>query len=165
MRKASHWFVVLSLVLVGSLSACGVLFNPPPDPSKAGSLKSFSYDYGSFNGGYWAFQIQLGQNPEDPMGDLIYIFSARGSNGVELDVNKPVPGTVLDDIEQIMADHNIYSWDGFNKSDKAILDGYSFGLVAEFDNSTVVASGYMKYPKNYHEGHQALATYLNALAE
>ena len=59
------------------------------------------------------------------------------------------------DIEKIietLKKYNVNKWNGFNKSDKYVLDGDSFSLYITFlDNTKLIASGYMMYPKNYNE--------------
>lgn len=59
------------------------------------------------------------------------------------------------DIEKIietLKKYNVNKWNGFNKSDKYVLDGDSFSLYITFlDNTKLSASGYMMYPKNYNE--------------
>ena len=51
---------------------------------------------------------------------------------------------------EIINKYEVYKWDGFNKSDKYVLDGDSFSLsIKTKDNESISASGYMKYPNNY----------------
>ena len=49
-------------------------------------------------------------------------------------------------------EYNIGSWNGFQKSDKYVLDGDSFHLyLDDEDDYHISASGYMMWPKNYGE--------------
>jgi hypothetical protein len=51
---------------------------------------------------------------------------------------------------EIINKYQVIKWDGFNESDKDVLDGDSFSLsIKTKDNISVSASGYMKYPKGY----------------
>lgn len=53
-------------------------------------------------------------------------------------------------IEEILNKHKVYKWDGFQKSDKYVLDGNSFSFWIYFDeDKDIHASGYMMYPDNY----------------
>lgn len=53
-------------------------------------------------------------------------------------------------IEEIFKNYEVSNWDGFNKSDKNVLDGNDFSLSVGFVNGdSISASGYMMYPKNY----------------
>ena len=55
-------------------------------------------------------------------------------------------------IEEILKKYNVNSWNGFNKSDKYVLDGDSFSFSLSLKDETYIsASGYMKWPKNYRE--------------
>ena len=127
--------------------------------SYSDSILSISYEYGSFSGGYWSFDLRL----EDG-----HVFlSAQGSNGVDLEIkSQPVPDNALVELQNIIADHDIILWNGFSKRDDDILDGYSFELDINYENGAELhASGYMMEPDNYKQGHAALSEYLLALAE
>ena len=51
-----------------------------------------------------------------------------------------------------MTKYNVNKWDGFNKSDKNVLDGNSFSFsYSNTDNKSIEAHGYMKWPNNYRE--------------
>jgi len=72
--------------------------------------------------------------------------NTAGNYSVEIsekDVNK---------IVKVLQKYNVKSWDGFDKSDKYVLDGssYSFDLTTK-EGLKVSAKGYMKYPDGYHE--------------
>lgn len=55
-------------------------------------------------------------------------------------------------IENILNKYSVCFWDGFNKTDKNVLDGNSFSFTLTFDNNNEIHSyGYMMYPKNYRE--------------
>ena len=132
-----------------------------------GALTEFEYNYGSYNGGAYEYTIKnINENNngnEDT--EPIYRFIAKGSNGVDMYANADVEPKVLDDLKSIIASRNIFAWDGFDKHDKNILDGHGFGLTVAFANGSIHASGYEKYPKDYSQGHAALAGYLSALAD
>jgi hypothetical protein len=53
-------------------------------------------------------------------------------------------------LEEVLKEYHVGKWDGFHKSDKNVLDGDSFSFYAEMEDGTSIsASGYMKYPKDY----------------
>ena len=55
------------------------------------------------------------------------------------------------EVEDILNKYEVGSWDGFNKSDKYVLDGDSFSFSASFkDGKSISAHGYMSWPKNYY---------------
>ena len=56
----------------------------------------------------------------------------------------------INKIEKILKENEIGNWNGFQKTDKNVLDGNSFSLSIRFtNNDSISASGYMKYPNNY----------------
>ncbi|MCL1923732.1 MAG: hypothetical protein FWG15_07765 [Propionibacteriaceae bacterium] len=130
---------------------------------KGRTLESFQYSYGSFHGGQWDFQIDTVR--DNTLAGPKYILTARGSNGVDLNVTGEVQYFVMDDIEKIIDTYALQSWDGFDSRDPSILDGYGFTLSAGFVDGSITASGYMKYPPNYHEAHAKLEEYLTDLAQ
>lgn len=53
-------------------------------------------------------------------------------------------------VEEILNKYKVYKWDGFQKSDKYVLDGNSFSFYVYFDeDKDIHASGYMMYPDDY----------------
>ena len=58
----------------------------------------------------------------------------------------------IDEILSILNTYQVSKWNGFHKVSKMVLDGKSFTFrVKSFDGEEIIATGYMKYPKNYHE--------------
>ena len=160
--------MVLSVLILG-IAGCGAGQKKPSQPgrnisgaqevnSRSARILSISYEYGSFFGGYWDFELHL----EDDQ----VLLSAQGSNGVDLDINsQPVPDNVLVELQDIIAGNGVMLWDGFSKRDDDVLDGYSFALSINYENGEELsASGYMMEPDNYEQGHAALSEYLLALA-
>ena len=73
-------------------------------------------------------------------------------NGAEEDeaVIKDVDQEFLDKIKEIIVENHVEKWNGFNKSNKRIMDGNSFTLkVIMKNNQKIDAYGYMKWPNNY----------------
>ena len=67
-------------------------------------------------------------------------------------------------IEELLAKYSIGNWNGFNKSDKYVLDGDSFHLYVHFENEdSISASGYMMYPKNYREFKNEIDSFFDEL--
>lgn len=119
-------------------------------------IVNFKYDYGSYNGGYYEYEISKSKEKT--------IFTAYGLNGVDLNIETEVETSTLNDILEIVKEQNIASWNNFSKSDDNILDGYSFSIEIKFKNGeTINAHGYEKYPKNYDITHKALSNYLEKL--
>ena len=59
--------------------------------------------------------------------------------------------------ESLLNEINIYKWNGFNKSDKNVLDGSSFSISINWgDERNISAHGYMMYPSGYREKTDAI---------
>ena len=120
------------------------------------NIISFTYGFGSFTGGYYKYKINVVDNK--------VMFNATGFNGVELDISKEIDSTYLIQLSNIINDNKIYEWDGFDKSDNSILDGYGFSLEISYENGeTIKAGGYMKYPKGYDSAHENLFNFLQSI--
>ena len=163
-KKNYKIFIVLALIAVLAMlpASCGSKDFPgrkPPvsDPKNPGNLTSFNYYFGSFHEGYWEYEVY------ENNGDAYFL--AHGANEADLYVTTRVDMSVLEDITKILIEKNVFDWDGFKGGDYEIMDGYGFGLRAVFGNRELIAEGYMKYPKNYGAGHNALAEYLEKLTE
>ena len=140
------------LVIVGLLTLTGCGKGKKIDSE----ITSFNYNFGSYNGGYYSYTIT------DDSNKVTYI--ATGSNGVDLNINKEIDRSYLEQLAKIINDKKIYNWNNFNKKDDGVLDGYSFGLVVSYKNGERIASnGYMKYPINYKSGHKAIVDFLNTI--
>lgn len=116
----------------------------------------FSYNYGSYNGGYYEYAI----NKEGKK----VIYTARGMNGVSLNKNKEISKSYLKKLTKVIDKNGIVIWNGFNKSNNGVLDGYGFSLNVEYANGEkITAHGYMDYPSGYKKGHKALTKFLESI--
>lgn len=80
--------------------------------------------------------------------------------GVELD------GEDVKALRTLIDENDLWSWNGFQKSNSNILDGDSFGLSASFaDGTELSAWGSNAYPKGYSAGAQAICAYFESLME
>ena len=88
-------------------------------------------------------------------------------NGVEEEkaIKKEVSSSDIRILEDILNKYNVNKWDGFNKTDKNVLDGNSFSLNIVLNDKSISASGYMKWPNNYGEFKKEIdmlfATFIN----
>ena len=160
--------VTLSMILGLSLAGCGLIGgltggvtggrdDQPPWPDLP---LSFEYNYGSFNGGEWNYQITRETAQDSGSGGLAYRFIARGYNGVDMDIDEIVDEADMEFIAAIVWNQDLASWDGFDERDSDILDGYSFNLAIEYEDHSIVASGYERFPRDYDVSHAALSTAL-----
>ena len=84
-------FFSLSILL---LTGCGKTIQ-----KYDGDIQSFSYNYGSFNGGYYAYDISV----EEGVPHLV----AKGMNGVDLDLDKDIDASYVEKINQVIQDNNL----------------------------------------------------------
>lgn len=55
------------------------------------------------------------------------------------------------ELETFLRENHVEKWNGFNKSDKHVMDGSGFSFsLSTMDSQFISASGYMKYPKNFN---------------
>ena len=139
--------LVLSLVILVGCSS-----NQPYE----GNIIEFDYQYGSFFGGYYDYHLVLD-------GDVVHV-TANGMNGVELEIDKEIDASILEDLSLVINTNKLERWDGFSKEDPHVLDGYSFYLSVKYDDGrTLEASGYEKYPKNYDKVHEEIVELLSGI--
>ena len=111
---------------------------------------NFGYSTGNMMYAYVSYNINLEKNK--------YIVSIKPT-GIpeEKTLKKEINVEEVKKVEEILKKYEVGKWDGFNKSDKNVLDGNSFSLYTRFTNDdTIDAHGYMKYPKNYKEVREEL---------
>lgn len=130
----------------------------PKSNTATGKLLRFQYTYGAFLSG--AYEFVLESDPED---NSQVIFMAEKSTNEYEPVQVMLDNQVLEDLDSIIKSRDIFTWDGFKQYDHDVKDGYSFNLNVDYEHTKIRASGYMKYPKNYHSGHDELADYLKKL--
>ncbi|MBQ2412130.1 MAG: hypothetical protein II313_01760, partial [Anaerotignum sp.] len=57
---------------------------------------------------------------------------------------------IMDQLETIVYEHQMYQWDGFSKTDTNVMDGEGFSLDITFmDGTTVSAHGSNAFPSGY----------------
>lgn len=129
---------------------------------EAGRLLSFSYRYSTFR--YRAFVYTVTRETGEDGAERIH-FKAEGYSDGLISVEEEIGEAVVDEVVRIMAEEDIFAWDGFKKYDKEVLDGFSFDLRARFEHRDIKASGYVSRPANFKGGHDRLSAYLLELAQ
>lgn len=66
-------------------------------------------------------------------------------NKLEVEVDKKT----VHEIIKVLKENEIEKWNGFDKSNKNVLDGDSFTFQLKTNDNEIYAHGYMKWPKNY----------------
>ena len=111
------------------------------------NLKSFHYSYsvGYYMNAYVTYDIEKDND------DYIAKIKDAGMPPEEARTYN-VTKKQIEEFETLLNENKIYVWNGFNKSDKNVMDGNSFSLSVNMEEKDgIYAHGYMKYPKNYGE--------------
>lgn len=154
MKKKKKFAFIGVLIILGAVLY--LIYINRNNEEKNNEIKSFHYSYGSFLNGYLDYDIR------EENGTIF--LSASGKNGIDLEIDKEVDEKILEDIEKLIEDNHIENWNGFSEVDHDILDGYSYNLIIKYKNGKkLLATGYMKFPANYEQGHKALTEYLEEL--
>ena len=150
---------VIIILLIVILLIALILFLLSRKKIEITNIKSLHFSYSVSNAMYGNVSYDLKYN------NSVFIAVIK-PNGVseeeakEVDVNNEF----VNSIEELLKKFEVGKWDGFNKSDKNVLDGNSFSFNIKMDNNTsIYASGYMKYPKNYSEVKKELDRMFNNL--
>lgn len=140
---------------------CSILFLTGclKKPVEIKKIKSFRYSYttGYAMYSYVVYEINL---EDDKYIATIKENGKSDDEAIKIEISED---KVLE-LENILKDKRVGTWDGFNKSDQDVLDGDSFSLVIYFEDGTSIhASGYMMYPKNYSSFKEACDSYFNEI--
>ena len=117
-------------------------------PSKIHDIQSLRYSYSTGTMVYSSVVYEMNCDKNNKCTILIKPNGipereAKTYDMYDEDVNKVI---------EVLNKYDVLDWDGFKKSDPYVLDGNSFSFnLKTKDNKEVTASGYMKWPKNYHE--------------
>ena len=136
--------ILLLGILIIIIICIGVFIMMKVNKKKIDSIKEFEYTISDGRRGNTTYEIKC--DDKCILTTKLIGFDDDKKVSVELD-NK-----TIDQIVEILKYYDVASWDGFNKSDKRVLDGtsYDFKVITK-DNVKIYASGYMKYPKNYKD--------------
>ncbi len=118
-------------------------------------MLTFSYDFGSYHGGYWSYEIKEENG--------VLKFKAKGRNGVKLNLTSTIEDIEIQELITIIKKYNLAEWNNFHQSNPDIIDGYEFNLKYIYEKEIVNAYGYMEYPKKYKEGHAEITSFFDKL--
>ena len=155
MKDKIIWILITIFVLIG----LGVILVLTSRSKEISSIKSMHLSYSS---GWSAYAYTRYDLEKKDNGYYVQI----KPYGVPDDEVQEVRLTdkQIKDIEAILTKYKVSKWDGFNKSDKGVLDGDSFSFYLHTEDGVdVSASGYMRWPDNYHEVRNALTNIFDPL--
>ena len=120
-----------------------------------GNIIEFYYQYDSFFRSYNDYHLVLD-------GDVVHV--TANIDGVELDIDKEIDASILEELSLVINTNKLERWDGFSKEDPHVLDGYSFYLSVKYDDErSLEADGYEVYPDNYEKVHEEIVEILQAI--
>lgn len=155
MKDKIIWILITIFVLIG----LGVILVLTSRSKEISSIKSMHLSYSS---GWSAYAYTRYDLEKKDNGYYVQI----KPYGVPDDEVQEVRLTdkQIKDIEAILTKYKVSKWDGFNKSDKGVLDGDSFSFYLHTEDGVdVSASGYMRWPDNYREVRNELHDIFDAL--
>lgn len=138
-------FIIIGLVIILLIIIFVVIFFLNKDKiSNISEINTFNYSYSV--GNYYEARVEYNLVCNDK---CILSFKDKGisiDDANEYVVDKKI----VDELSYILNKYKVGYWNGFNKSDKRVMDGGSFSLYLKMNNNkSVSARGYMKWPKNY----------------
>jgi hypothetical protein len=72
----------------------------------------------------------------------------------------------IKELEKTLTNLKVAGWNGFNESDKYVLDGDSFSFSLKYgDNEEVSAHGYMRWPENYSNVKSYIIELINTIRD
>ncbi len=146
---------IIAIVLI--ITACSCFLISCSTVKTYGELQNFSYGYGSFFGGY--FDYTLSTITDDNGNEQIYL-RYETSNMAKPETKAGfISQSDMKKLNELIQKYKIERWNGFDKSDDEILDGYGFSMRADYENQTITARGYERRPLRYSEAHSALVSY------
>lgn len=145
------WITLAAAVLL--LAVGGAFFVSCRGPSF--EIKQLSYFSFSYTSGYSAYSSA---NYSLTLENGVYTASIKPLN--EPDENErrfTVDHAFAERLAELLRTNGVESWNGFNKSNKHVMDGNSFSLTLKnLDGEVLSALGYMSWPKNYSETKAAI---------
>lgn len=106
----------------------------------------FSYQVGNYMNGSVAYELKQEE-------DGSYTATVKPNQVAEEDAKKYKAGKdFADELAAFLREKKVNRWNGFQKSDRHVLDGngFSFSLWTTEDKN-ISASGYMRWPRGYDE--------------
>jgi hypothetical protein len=155
-----------SIIYIGIIMSLSILFggcirNPFKPAVKIGNIESFKFSYqvGNYINGWVAYSIV---KEDDKWIAIIKHNEVAEENAIKIDIKE----NKVKELEKVLEEYKIGKWDGFQGSNKHVLDGHSFSLFIHFDDKTSIdASGYEKYPSNYREFKEKMDSFFKEIED
>ena len=141
-------YIGLFIIMLSTLTGC------IKRKVKIEDLKSFHYSYSV---GYYMYaNVSYDITKDNDTNEYIAKIKDAGmpeENAREYKLKE----SKINEFVDMLNNTTIYKWNGFNKSDKNVMDGNSFSISINWGNyRNISAHGYMVWPSNYGEVRGAL---------
>ena len=156
MKKIWIVLIILSLVIIVSLII--VLIKVKKITITKDNIKSMSFSYSTGNMIYSNVQYKLEYK------NYKYMAIIKPNNIPDEKAKKiEIDENTLQKIVDVLNKYKVSYWNNFHRSNKRILDGNSFSFYLKTKDNYISASGYMKWPRNYHKVKEELDSIFNSL--
>ena len=150
------------IIVIGTIILLGVVVFSLPKLKPIEDIKDIKvFHYGTTDG----MAIYDGVHYSIDYEDDKYMATIQKNGQSEEDAKKiEISKEKVEELEEILNKYEVSKWNGFKKSDKDVLDGHSFSLYIRLsDDTSIEASGYMKWPNHYNEVRGSLEEYFENL--
>lgn len=138
-----YLWIGLSIIVVVLIILFVLLFKKKP-LKKIENIKYFSFGYST--GDYANANVSYSVECKDKCIATIKPNEVADKDATIVEINSEK----IKELEDILNKWEIVKWDNFHKSDSNVLDGDGFSLNVRMEDKTSInASGYMMWPKNY----------------
>ena len=154
------------IIYIGIIMCCFPLFhgcirNPLKPEVKISDIESFEFSYqvGNYMNGWISYKIK---KEDDKWIAIIKHNQVAEEDATKIDIKEDK----IEELKKILEEYKIGKWDGFQGSNKHVLDGHSFSLYIKFeDNTSISASGYENYPSGYKEFRSKMDSFFKEIEE
>ena len=136
-------YIGVLIIMVSVLTGCFKI------KTKIEDLKSFHYSYSV---GYY-MNASISYDITKEKDSNVYLVKIKDAGMPEEEAREyTLKNEKIEEFVDLLNNTVIYKWNGFNKSDKNVMDGNSFSISINWGNQrNISAHGYMKYPTKYKE--------------
>ena len=147
MRRILKSKIVWIFVVVGVAILLFALFFGGTKPVKIGEIEYFHFGYNNGSMANASVSYTMERKDGAYTASIKPLYEPEEATKIVT-----VDESFARELEQLLVQYKVGKWNGFNKSNKMVMDGTNFGLsVIMTDGASLDAHGYMKWPKNYSE--------------
>ena len=151
-RAGKREFIKMPCLLLVALllTACSI----SPSYEKAGDMVSFSYGWGHDHGS---------EQYEITVTDTGVEYNKFVFNKAVYSQSVLLPAETIDDLDELIKQNRIWKWDGFNKKQKGMADGFGYHLEVVYENKTLKSHGYGYTPQGFEDGSKAIEEFFKII--